>query len=194
MFEDVGFHATTVRMIAERAGLSPGGVFTTFEDKVAILCHIVGEMRHELCEKIEQMAPELTGDARERLVRVFEIAHSHETPRLRMVADYIGASYGWSRQIEEEHRRLHRRLTDVIRGILADGAARGEIRPDVDLEVLLDLIAAVYQRNFRTACFAGLDEAAMNLRVRQQLDLIFDGARPQPRVSSATGARSAPPG
>jgi AcrR family transcriptional regulator len=164
-------------MIAERAGLSPGGVFTTFEDKVAILCHIVGEMRDELCDRIERLTPELTGDTRERLLRVFELAHAHETPRLHLIADYIGASYGWSRQIEDEHRRLHRRLSDIIRAILQEGVRRGDIAADVDVELLLDLISAVYQRNFRTACFAGLDEASMNDRFRRQLDLVFSGAR-----------------
>jgi AcrR family transcriptional regulator len=144
-------------MIAERAGLSPGGVFTTFEDKVAILSQIVGEQRE----------------------RLFELAHADEFPRLRMVAAYIGASYGWSRTLEEEHRRLHRRLAAVIGAILRDGVERAEIGHHVDLDLLLEVISSVYLRNFRTAYYAGFDEAAMNARASRQLDLIFDGARPK---------------
>jgi AcrR family transcriptional regulator len=166
-------------MIAERAGLSPGGVFTTFEDKVAILSQIVGEQRERLFERIEGIGPTLCGNTRERLLKVLELAHADEFPRLRMVAAYIGASYGWSRTLEEEHRRLHRRLAAVIGAILRDGVERAEIGHHVDLDLLLEVISSVYLRNFRTAYYAGFDEAAMNARASRQLDLIFDGARPK---------------
>jgi AcrR family transcriptional regulator len=178
LFEQVGFHGTTVRMSAEKAGLSPGGVFTTFEDKVAILCHIIGEHREQLFEQIQRTVPTLEGSTRDRLIRILEMAHAEEFPRLRLVAAYAGASYGWSRKLEEEHRRLHRRLADVVGGILKNGAAKGEIGDHVDLDLLLEIISSVYLRNLRTACFAGLDEAAMNARIRRQLDLILDGVRP----------------
>jgi AcrR family transcriptional regulator len=145
LFEEVGFQATTVRMIAERAGLSPGGVFTTFEDKVAILCQ-----RGQLFDRIEEAAASLEGDTRQRLLAVLTMAHAHEHPRLRMVAAYIGASYSWSRRLEEEHRQLHRRLARVIGAILKEGAERGEIGPDVDLDLLLEIISSTYQRNYRS--------------------------------------------
>ncbi len=92
LFEEVGFQETTVRMIAERAALSPGGVFTTFEDKVAILCHILGDYHERLFDDIERLVPVLVGSTRERLQAVIALAHTHEFPRLRMVLAYVGAS------------------------------------------------------------------------------------------------------
>lgn len=179
LFEEVGFHDTTVRMIAERAGLSPGGVFTTFEDKVAILCQIVGEQREALFTAIEEAAPGMSGSARDRLLRVLEMAHADEFPRLRMVAAYIGASYGWNSRLEEEHRTLHRRLVQVIGSILRDGVEHGEIAAGTDVDLLIEILSSVYLRNYRTALHAGFDEAAMNARVVRQVDLIFAGASPR---------------
>ena len=179
LFEEVGFQGTTVRMIAERAGLSPGGVFTTFEDKVAILCQIVGEQRERLFQTIEETAPTLEGDTRQRLLAVLAMAHADEFPRLRMFAAYIGASYSWGRKLEEEHRQLHRRLAQVIGAILREGVERGEVSRDTDLDLLVEILSSVYLRNYRTAVHAGLDEAALNARIDRQFTLIFEGARPR---------------
>jgi AcrR family transcriptional regulator len=177
LFEEVGFQETTIRMIAERAGLSPGGVFTTFEDKVAILCQILGDYRERLFDEIETLVPTLQGSTRARLRAVIALAHSHEFPRLRMVVAYIGASYGWSRKLEEEHRQLHRRLGAVIGAIVIEGVARGEIRRELDADLLVEMISSVYLRNYRTAYYAGLGIDELNARIDRQLDLLFDGAR-----------------
>lgn len=176
LFEEVGFQETTVRMIAERAALSPGGVFTTFEDKVAILCQILGDYREHLFDEIERLAPTLSGSTRERLKAVIALAHSHEFPRLRMVLAYIGASYSWSRKLEEEHRALHRRLANVLVGIVGEGMGRGEIRREVDPDLLVEMISSIYLRNYRTAHYAGLAVADLNARTERQLDLLFEGA------------------
>ncbi|HTI68205.1 MAG TPA: TetR/AcrR family transcriptional regulator [Caulobacteraceae bacterium] len=177
LFEEVGFQETTVRMIAERAGLSPGGVFTTFDDKVAILCQILAEQRESLICEIEQLVPTLTGPVRDRIEAVVSLCHAREVPRLKMVVAYIGASYGWNQKLEEQCGQLHRRLRQVLGEMLQDGVDRGEIRPEAGLELLVELITSAYERNFRTAHYAGLRAEDLDKRVRRQLNLLFDGAR-----------------
>jgi AcrR family transcriptional regulator len=177
LFEEVGFQETTVRMIAERAGLSPGGVFTTFDDKVAILCQILGEHRERLFQEIEILAPTLTGTTQDRLRAVIALAHQYEFPRLRMVLAYIGASYSWSRKLEEEHRVLHRRLARVIGAVIQEGVERGELHRDLDVDLLVEVISSVYLRNYRTAYYAGFGAEDLNTRIARQLALVFDGAQ-----------------
>ena len=176
LFEEVGFQETTVRMIAERAALSPGGVFTTFEDKVAILCQILGDYREHLFDEIERLIPILEGSTRDRLKAIIALAHNHEFPRLRMVLAYIGASYNWSRKLEEEHRALHRRLAKVLGAIVADGVHKGEIRDGIDPDLLVEMISSVYLRNYRTAYYAGFEAHELDARIDRQIDLLFDGA------------------
>ena len=178
LFEEVGFQATTVRMIAERAQLSPGGVFTTFEDKVAILCQVLDDYREGLFDEIEAVVPTLTGSVQRRLEAVFNLAHAHELSRLRLVLAYIGASYTWSRHLEQEHRSTPNRLSTVLRAIVEDGVRRGEVRSDVDIDLFVDMMSSIYQRNYRTTHFAELSAAELDRRAACQLDLLFEGARP----------------
>jgi AcrR family transcriptional regulator len=175
LFEEVGFQETTVRMIAERAGLSPGGVFTTFDDKIAILCQILAEQRETLLEEIERLVPTLRGSVRERLQAVIALAHAHEAPRLRMVVAYIGASYGWSRKLEDQYNQLHRRLRRVVDDLLRAAQDAGEIRPEIDLELAAEMITAVYERNYRSAYYADHGVAELDGSMAQQLDILFDG-------------------
>lgn len=179
LFEQVGFQETTVRMIAERAGLSPGGVFTTFDDKVAILAHILTEDRERLFDEMNRLAPTLTGTVRQRMQQLFEFSLRDEWPRLRMVVAYIGASYGWSQKLEDADSRLHRQARQLLSDLVREGVKAGEIRADVDADLLVDMIAAIYLRNFRTALYAGHDCEDLNQRVRRQLDLMFEGAGPR---------------
>jgi AcrR family transcriptional regulator len=177
LFEENGFHETTVRMIAERAGLSPGGVFTTFEDKVAILCQILNDQRDQLFAEIERVSPELDGPTAERLKKILALAHAHEFPRLRLVLAFVAASYGSGRKLEDEHRRLHGRLALLLGDVVREGVRRGDVRPEVDADLLAEMVSSAYVENYRSAYYAGLGEEELNNRMGRQLDLIFDGAR-----------------
>lgn len=178
LFEEMGFQETTVRMLAERAGLSPGGVFTTFDDKVAILCHILGEHRARLFDEMEALRPHLHGTVRERLAALMRLVNSQEFARRRLVLAYAGASYTWSPQLEEEHLKLHRRLAGVLGEVVRDGVANGEVRSDLEPDLLVELIWAGYQSAARAAYHAGLGEDALNGWTERQLDLLFQGVRP----------------
>ena len=178
LFEEIGYQETPVRAIAQRAGVSVGGVFTTFEGKTGILSHIVGEHRAGLIDEIAAIAPTLKGKTEERLKAVIALAHQAEFPRLRTVTAYIGASYGWSKTLEEEHRALHRKLSEAILAILMDGVAAGEIAKETDLEMLLEMLSSVYQRNYRTAFFAGFSVDQLDQRIARQLPILLNGVRP----------------
>lgn len=179
LFDEVGYQGATVRLIAERAGLSPAGVFTTFDDKVAILCHIVGEHRERLFDEIARIAPAMEGSARDRILRIVALIYADEAQRLHLVAAYLGASYNWSEAAEEAHRRLHAGFAALIIDILRQGAANGEIADHVDLELMRDLICTAFHHNYRIALTANLGEADLNARIGRQVALVFDGACPR---------------
>lgn len=178
LFEEVGYQETPVRAIAQRAAVSVGGVFTTFEGKAGILAHIVAEQRAQLIDEIAAKSPSLPGTTEERLKAVIAMAHRSEFPRLRTVTAYIGASYGWSKTLEEDHRALHRKLAETLLSILTDGVKAGEIDRNADLEMLLEMISSVYQRNYRTALHAGFTVEQLDQRIARQLPILLNGVRP----------------
>ena len=134
------------------------------------------ELIPHLFDEIERLIPILEGSTRDRLKAIIALAHNHEFPRLRMVLAYIGASYNWSRKLEEEHRALHRRLAKVLGAIVADGVHKGEIRDGIDPDLLVEMISSVYLRNYRTAYYAGFEAHELDARIDRQIDLLFDGA------------------
>lgn len=179
LFEEIGFQETTVRMLAERAGLSPGGVFTTFDDKVAILCHILGEYRASLCDQMEALTPHLHGTVRDRLAALMRLVVSQEFARRRLVLAYVGASYSWTGRLEEEHLTLSARLAATLGAIIREGVERGEVRQDLDPDLLVAFIWSGYEAAARAAHYAGESEEALNRRIERQLDLLFQGAAPR---------------
>lgn len=126
-FADKGFHATTTRDIAGRAGLSPAGVYVHFASKEDLLFSI--------CER---------GHAAARDMLVASVASS-QNPSDALAAILVNFSrwhaeaYRVGRIVQYEfghltpaHREivmdLRRQIDAVVRSVLADGVARGEFR------------------------------------------------------------------
>lgn len=124
-FSDRGFHATTTRDIASRAGLSPAGVYVHFTSKEDLL--------FELSRRGHQTA-------RDQLVAAAEAASS-PTEALRSI---IGGFSRWHaehhqlgrivqyefRHLTPAHRdavlTLRKEIDQVVRGVLTDGVASGD--------------------------------------------------------------------
>lgn len=183
LFEGVGYEETTIRMIAERAGVSVGSVFTTFESKVDIFNHILFEKFELLFGELQRIAPHLKGSCCERIVTLMSIAYGVECRQLDLMISHLAASYGWPDRIEAENARRHERLTSLFRDCLEHGVNCGELRAELDRELFVETLMAVYLRNYRKAYYERLGAEAMSALIEKQVALIFDGARlgPVPR-------------
>ncbi|MET9495972.1 TetR/AcrR family transcriptional regulator [Streptomyces sp. NPDC006552] len=130
-FAERGYHATTTRDIASRAGMSPAALYIHYKTKEELLLRI-SRIGHEKALLILRRAADGEGGAAERLteaVRSFVRWHAghHTTAR---VVQYELDSLG------EEHRpaivELRRRSDAAVREIIGDGVASGEFDvPDV---------------------------------------------------------------
>jgi AcrR family transcriptional regulator len=130
-FAERGYHATTTRDIASRAGMSPAALYIHYKTKEELLLRI-SRIGHEKALAVLRAAAAGDGSAAERLaeaVRSFVRWHAghHMTAR---VVQYELDSLG------EEHRPeivdLRRRSDATVREIIADGVASGEFDvPDV---------------------------------------------------------------
>lgn len=106
-FADKGFHATTTRDIASRAGLSPAGVYVHFTSKEDLL--------FDLSRRGHQTA-------RDMLVAAAEAADS-PTEALQSI---IGGFSKWHAEHREVVLGLRREIDKVVRDVLSDGVERGE--------------------------------------------------------------------
>ncbi len=177
LFEGVGYEETTIRMIAERAGVSVGSVFTTFESKVDIFNYILFEKFELLIGELQRIAPHLKGACCDRIVSLMSIAYGVECRQLDLMISHLAASHGWPDRIEAENARRQQRLMGLFHDCLVHGLNSGELRPDLDLALLVDTLMAVYLRNYRRAYYERLEAEALSALIERQVKLIMTGAR-----------------
>lgn len=124
-FAERGFHATTTRDIAGRAGMSPAALYIHYKTKEELLYQI-SRVGHERSVEILTQAADGAGGAADRLaaaVRTFVRWHAEHHTTARVVQYELSA-------LAPEHYTeivtLRRRTEEVMRGILSDGVAAGE--------------------------------------------------------------------
>jgi AcrR family transcriptional regulator len=180
LFDEVGYEETTIRMVAERAGVAVGSVFTTFAGKAELLSQVMADRVEALQAELERLAPHLRGPTVDRLRSVMAVHYGFETRRLRLFVAYVACSFTWPADgavtpIGRNHR-FRGMLIDVLRG----GVERGDVRKDVDVDLFIDTLLATYVWNYRRAAQDGADAAALIAAMDRQIGLLFDGVGATP--------------
>ncbi|MBV7695315.1 TetR/AcrR family transcriptional regulator [Streptomyces sp. TRM70350] len=124
-FAERGYHATTTRDIAGRAGMSPAALYIHYKTKEELL-HRISRIGHERALDILRTASRREGTATERLadaVSSFVRWHAGGRTTARVVQyelDSLGP------EARAEIVALRRKCDDEVRGIIEDGVTAGE--------------------------------------------------------------------
>jgi AcrR family transcriptional regulator len=180
LFEELGYSATTVRMVAQRAGVSVGSVFTCFAGKADLLSQVMQDRLEALYAELEQVAPHLKGRTVDRLRSIMAVHYGFETRRVRLFVVYLGASFLWEAGRSLVPLGQNSRLRAMVTEMLADGVERGEVRADADFEVFVDTLLAAYLWNYRLAPQEGAQADAMIAAMDRQIGLLFEGVAARP--------------
>ena len=128
-FADRGFHATTTRDIASRAGLSPAGVYVHFASKEELLYQLSRE-GHEVARDMLLAAAAGASSPTEALRAImgtFATWHA-EHFRVARIVQYEFAN------LTPEHRdavlALRKQIDAVVRDVVTAGVATGEFTVD----------------------------------------------------------------
>ena len=130
-FADKGFHATTTRDIAARAGMSPAGVYVHFASKEDLLFQL--SLRgHQRALEVLQAARDRRAAPPEQLADIvadFAQWHAEHFRTARIV------QYEFP-HLSPEHRdvvlRLRKDIDAIVRGVLTAGVGSGDFEvPDV---------------------------------------------------------------
>ncbi|MBD0712172.1 MULTISPECIES: TetR/AcrR family transcriptional regulator [unclassified Streptomyces] len=130
-FAERGYHATTTRDIAGRAGMSPAALYIHYKTKEELL-HRISRIGHDKALEILRAAADGQGTSAERLaaaVRSFVRWHAERHATARVVQYELDA-------LGPEHRaeivELRRESDATVRRIIDEGVASGEFDvPDV---------------------------------------------------------------
>ena len=128
-FAQRGFHATTTRDIASRAGLSPAGVYVHFASKEVLLFEL-SRRGHARARDLLVAAADQAGTPTEALRAIvggFSRWHAEHYELGRIVQFEF-------RHLSPEHREavlgLRKELDGVVAGVLRAGVATGEFEVD----------------------------------------------------------------
>jgi AcrR family transcriptional regulator len=139
-FADRGFHATTTRDIASRAGLSPAGVYVHFASKEELLYQLSREghvAARDLLLSAAEQADSPT-EALRAIMATFARWHA-EHFRVARIVQYEFAN------LTPEHRdavlSLRKQIDGVVRQVVADGVRSGEFEVDDVRDTTLALMS-----------------------------------------------------
>lgn len=178
LFNEIGYDETTIRAIAERAGVSVGSVFTTFASKADVLSQVMDDRVEALYAELDRVARHLRGSVVDRVSSVFAIHYDFECRRVKLFLAHIAASFSPSLEVTTIPYGRNSRFKGMLIEMIGDGVRRGEVRPDADLDLVLDTLMAAYAWNYRLAAQKNADATMLTAVMERQVALIFDGLRP----------------
>jgi AcrR family transcriptional regulator len=124
-FAERGYHATTTRDIAGRAGMSPAALYIHYKTKEELL-HRISRIGHDKALDILRTAAHREGSAAERLadaVSSFVRWHAGRRTTARVVQYELDAL---GPEARAEILGLRRQVDAEVHGIIEDGVAAGE--------------------------------------------------------------------
>ena len=177
LFDEVGYEASTIRMIATRAGVAVGSVFTTFASKAEILSEVMLHRLDGLYAELDSVLPHLRGSCADRLRSIMAIHYSVEMRRPRLFAAFVASSFAeFDERIVVPFGR-NERLRGMLGDVLIDGMKRGDVRANADIDLFVDTLLAAYGFNYRLAVQKNADAQTLTALMDRQIGLLVDGVR-----------------
>jgi len=128
-FAERGYHATTTRDIATRAGLSPAGLYVHYPSKQALLAHLSLTGHRAALELVTSAldGPEPPAARVHRMVQAFVTWHAEHHVVARVVQYELRSLDDTTRT---EVNAIRRRLEDVVEEVIAAGVSDASMRVD----------------------------------------------------------------
>jgi len=158
-FIEKGFHQTSIRDIAAKAGISLGNLYNHFEGKALLIAEIASLEAEELGEIETQLAEDGAPVAMiDRFVgSYFDVQSKAENAVLsaEITAEAIRNS-----KVASGFLRNRERLSGLLSKSLSRGQAAGQFNPAVPADEMADLILDLAESAATRAAFAGRKQRA----------------------------------
>lgn len=174
LFDHVGYEETTIRAIAEKAGVSVGSVFTTFSSKADILSQVIAERTAALTSELERVTPHLRGSLPDRISSIMAVHYDFQMRRPKLYLAYLAASFRTGHEEGFVRMGANPGLQAPIRELLQSAIERGEAPADLDIDLTIETLVALYGFNYLRVA-EGASAAELTATMDRQLKLVFDG-------------------
>jgi AcrR family transcriptional regulator len=131
LLREVGYARLTIDGVAREAGVARTTIYRRYADKAELVSAAIDSLR-------QPSKSADTGDARENLVAQLENARRHFD--MSLAGTLLMEEPHDPRLIQLFRERMVLPRREVVREVIAQGIDRGQIRADVDVEPVLDLL------------------------------------------------------
>jgi AcrR family transcriptional regulator len=186
LFAEKGFQATTIREIANAAGILSGSLYHHFDTKEDMLHEITKDYAHHLREEYEKCAS-TAPNPREALRRMFhfgvvESIHHREIFAIIVIERSFVARLPRFRYLEETWQEIYR----IWFGVLHEGVRAGLFRSNINLHLALRIIMDTVNMTVRWYRPGG--RYTIEEVIETQADLLLNGLN---MLDSKSGSGSA---
>ena len=135
LFAEKGFRNTTVRDIADAAGILSGSLYHHFDSKESMVDEILSSFQEELFAAYDEVLAS-EADARSKIEQAVRLSfeaidrHHDEVAIFQNDADHLGGFERFGYLAER-----NRQSRDVWVRLLTEGVETGALRPDLDVEL-----------------------------------------------------------
>lgn len=175
VFLENGYEGATIKLISDKANVSPGTVLNAAPSKAALLIQILDEEFEAIGESINQMEGVLSGSFTDRLTALLQISLEKQSE----YSELFAAAYGhcWLYQ-DEVYEQTYSQLNNAWNGVrkLIEGAKTdGALQSDLDVNLCMNLLMSIYFGVFHRACHENISTGKANQLLRARLDLMLRG-------------------
>ena len=174
LFAERGYEPATIRDIAKGAGMSTGAVFANFQDKAELFEAVLAEDMARLADSLNA-AVAAENSLRGRLLAALTAAYHAQLEHLPLVQAVVARSWFQPVAAEMRSRAALRPVTGVINDVIQTGVREGELRQDVDVRLLSELVYVAYVGNYRHAAYDAWGIEQLTNQIGKQIDLILAG-------------------
>ena len=188
VFLERPYEQASITEIAERAGCVVGTIYGYFENKRELFDAVVTEFYDGLIADIEPRFAVIEGTAdRLRFLVARHLQITVDDPSWLKVLDR--EARGAESYFGSKLHQLNRRYAQFVTRTLADGIARGDLRPDLDPQMARDFLFGGLEHWVRNTVGRGRrnDPTAV---AREMVRMLLDGWRVTPATARGTDGLS----
>jgi AcrR family transcriptional regulator len=175
LFNEVGYEDATIRLVAQRAGVSVGSVFTTFSSKADILSQVMLERVDALTTEVGALLADKSGTVRDRFKAFLAANYRIEIKRPKLYLAHIMAAFTPDLEEGVVPFGVTPQTVSIGYALLREGLANGEIDPGVDIDAVIDMVRAAYAWNYRLAARNPVAAETLIGLMERQIDVLFEG-------------------
>ena len=176
VFSRRGYDGASMTEIAANAGVVEGTIYKYFENKRDLLLKVIERWYLGMIADYSAQLPGITGSRnRLRFVIWRHLRSIKDNPDLcRLVFNEVRSGDDYFQNVVY---RLNRQYTDLLLGILRDGAATGDLRADMPVALLRDVVYGAIEHHV-WGFLSGRGDLDVDRTADQLTELLFGGIGP----------------